>query len=224
LLFIVNDRDATATFLATQAANVIRAGLPPDRIRDASVVVPYPKAGRPATSERIALARITSRDAEEATRAADAPPLSFLLTPFDRVDRPPPSMTRVADGVFIETSPGTGVPPALSRPVDPLEPSSPGEIILAVFGVLTLLFVAGSGWAGTFARDAVARLALAPLCGMAALVLASITLERVGMPLTGSVGPTLVSAVGGGGGYLARFLLERRAGPNPSNEVQDEPH
>jgi hypothetical protein len=224
LLFVVNDRDATATFLATQAANVIRAGLPPDRIRDASVVVPYPREGRQATSERIALARITSRDAEEATRAAGAPPLSFLLTPFDRVDRPPPSMTRVADGVFIETSPGTGVPPALSRPVDPLEPSSPGEIILAVFGVLTLLFVAGSGWAGTFARDAVARLALAPLCGMAALILAGIALERVGMPLTGSVGPTVVSAVGGGGGYLARFLLERRAGPKPSDEVQNEPH
>jgi len=224
LLFVVNDRDATATFLATQAANVIRAALPPDRIRDASVVVPYPRAGRTATSERIALARVTSRDAEEATRAAGAPPLSFLLTPFDRVDRPPPSMARVADGVFIETSPGTGVPPAMSRPVDPLEPSSPGEILLAGFAVLTLLLVAGSGWAGAFARDAVARLALAPLCGMAALVLAGIALERVGMPLTGSFGPTVVSAVGGGGGYLVRFLLERRAGPKPSNEVQDEPH
>ena len=222
LLFIVNDRDATATFLATQAANVIRAALPPDRIRDVSVVVPYPRAGRPATSERIALARVTSRDAEEATRAAGAPPLSFLLTPFDRVDRPPPSMARVADGVFIETA-STGTAPALSRPVDPLEPSSPGEIVLAAFAVLALLFVAGSGWAGAFARDAVARLALTPLCGMAALILAGIALERVGMPLTGSVGPTLVLAVGGGGGYLARFLLERRAGPKPSNEVQDEP-
>jgi len=224
LLFVVNDRDATATFLATQAANVIRAALPPDRIRDAFVVVPYPRAGRSATQERIALARITSRDAEEATRAAGMPPLSFLLTPFDWVDRPPPSMTRVADGVFIETaSTGTGLPPARSRPVDPLEPSSPGEILLAAFAVLALLFVAGSGWTGAFARDAVARLALAPMCGMAALILAGIAMERVGVPLTGSLGPTLVSALGGGGGYLVRFLLERRAGPKPSNEVQDEP-
>jgi hypothetical protein len=224
LLFVVNDRDATATFLATQAANVIRAALPPDRIRDASVVVPFPRAGRPATSERIALARITSRDAEEATRAAGASPLSFLLTLFDRVDRPPPSMAQVANGVFIETaSTGTELPPAKSHPVDPLEPSSPGEILLAAFAVLSLLLVAGYGWAGAFARDAVARLALAPMCGMAALVLAGIALERVGMPLTGSVGPLMVSALGGGGGYLARFLLERRAGPKPSNEVQDEP-
>ena len=224
LLFVVNDRDATATFLATQAANVIRAALPPDRIRDASVVVPYPRAGRPATRERIALARITSRDAGEATRAAGTPPLSFLLTPFDRVDRPPPSMTRVADGVFIETgSTATGLPPATSRPIDPLEPSSPGEILLAAFSVLSLLFVAGSGWAGAFAGDAVARLALAPLCGMAALLLAGIALERLGIPLTGSVGPTVVSALAGGGGYLVRFLLERRPGAKPSNEVQDEP-
>ena len=224
LLFVVNDRDATATFLATQAANVIRAALPPDRIRDASVVVPYPRAGRPATRERIALARVTSRDALEATRAAGTPPLSFLLTPFDRVDRPPPSMTRVADGVFIERgSTGTGLQPATPRPVDPLEPSSPGEILLAAFAVLSLLSVAGSGWAGAFARDAVARLALAPLCGTAALVLAGIALERVGMPLTGSVGPTVVSASAGGSGYVVRFLLERRARPKPSNEVQDEP-
>ena len=224
LLFVVNDRDATATFLATQAANVIRAALPPDSIRDAFVVVPYPRAGRPATQERITLARLTSRDAEEATRATGMPPLSFLLTPFDRVDRPPPSMTRVADGVFIDTaSTGTGLPPAISRPVDPLEPSSPGEILLAAFAVVALLFVAGSGWTGAFARDAVARMALAPMCGMAALILAGIAMERVGVPLTGSLGPTLVSALGGGGGYLVRFLLERRAGPKPSNEVQDEP-
>jgi hypothetical protein len=224
LLFVVNDRDATATFLATQAANVIRAALPADRIREAFVVVPYPRAGRPATQERITLARLTSTDAEEATRAAGMPPLSFLLTPFDRVDRPPPSMTRVADGVFIETaSTGTGLPPAISRPVDPLQPSSPGEILLAAFAVLALLFVVGSGWAGAFARDAVARMGLAPMCGMAALILTSIAMERVGMPLTGSIGPTVASALGGGSGYLVRFLLERRADPKPSNEVQDDP-
>jgi hypothetical protein len=133
-------------------------------------------------------------------------------------------MTRVADGVFIETATtGTGIPRAMSRPVDPLEPASPGKILLAAFAVFSLLIVAGSGWAGAFARDAVARLALTPLCGVTALVLACIALERIGMPLTGSVGPTVVSVLGGGGGYLVRFLLERRAGPKPSNEVQDEP-
>ena len=133
-------------------------------------------------------------------------------------------MVRVADGVFIETATETGIPPAMSHPVDPMEPSSPGEILLAAFAALALLLVAGSGWAGVFARDAVARLALAPICGMAALILVGIALERVGMPLTGSVGPTVVSVVGGGGGYVVRFLLQRRAGPKPSNEVQDEPH
>jgi len=224
LLFAVNDRDATATFLATQAGNVIRATLPPDRIRDAHVVVPPPAADRTATTERIALARITWNDARKASRASSSPPLSFLLTPFDRVDRPPPSMTRVADGVFVEAGEGgTELPLASPRPVDPLEPSSPGGILLATFAVLSLLFVAGYGWAAAFAGDEVARLALAPLCGMAALVLSGIALERLGAPLTGSVGPATVSAVAGGGGYLVLFLLERRGGPKPSNEVHDEP-
>lgn len=224
LLFAVNDRDATATFLATQAANVIRAALPPDRIRDAYVVVPPPAADRAATRERIALARVTSADAREAIRASGTPPLSFLLAPFDRVDRPPPSMTKVAEGVFVEAGTAeTGLPPAAPRPIDHLKPSSPGEILLAAFAVLSLLFVAGYGWTAAFARNAVVRLALAPLCGMAALVLAGIAMERLGMPLAGSVGPTVVSLSAGGGGYLVRFLLERRAGPKPSNEVHDEP-
>ena len=224
LLFAVNDRDATATFLATQAANVIRAALPPDRIRDAYVVVPPPAADRAATMERIALARVTSGDAEMAIRASGSPPLPFLLTTFDRVDRPPPSMTRVADGVFVDLSSADTAPLAASpSPVDPLDPSSPGGILLATFAVLSLLFVAGYGWAAAFAPNAVARLALAPLCGTAALVLAGIALERLGVPLTGSAGPTAVSASAGGGGYLVRFLLERRGGPKPSNEVHDEP-
>ena len=224
LLFAVNDRDATATFLATQAANVIRAALPPGRIRDAYVVVPPPAADRAATRERIALARVTSADAMEAIRASGLPPLSFLLAPFDRVDHPSTSMTRVADGVFVDAgSASAALPPASPRAVDPLEPSSPGGILLATFAVLSLLFVAGYGWAAAFAPDAVARLALAPLCGTAALVLAGIALERLGVPLTGSVGPTVVSASAGGSGYLVLLLLERRAGPKPSNEVHDEP-
>ena len=224
LLFVVNDRDATATFLATQAANVIRAALPPDRIRDAAVVVPYPLVGRPATRERIALARITSKQAEQVVRAAATPPLTFLLTPFNRIDRPPPSMTRVADGVYIESgSTEPGLQQGTPRPVDPLEPSSRGQILLTTIASLFLLLVAGFGWAGTFTAESVTRLMLALPCGMAALVLSGIVLERLGMPLTGWAGPTLVSALACGSGYFARFLLERRAGPKSSSEVHEEP-
>ncbi len=49
---------------------------------------------------------------------------------------------------------------------------------------------------------------------VAALIITGIVLERVGLPLTGSVGPTLVSLVAGGGGYLALFLLQRHARPD----------
>jgi hypothetical protein len=223
LLFTVNDREATATFLATRAGNVIRAALPPDRIRDAYVLVPPPAADQPATPERIALARVTSGDANAAIHASGSTPVSFLLTPFDRVDPPSASMTHVADGVFVDPGSTGGPLPAASRALDPLEPTSPGGIVLATFATLSLLFLAGYGWTAAFARDTVARLALAPLAGTAAVILTGFALERLGLPLTGSAGPTAVSAVAGGGGYLVWFLFERRARAQASNEVNDEP-
>jgi hypothetical protein len=48
--FLVNEPDDTVSFLATRAGNVIRAGVPPDRIRDVVVVVPSSAAHRRAAN------------------------------------------------------------------------------------------------------------------------------------------------------------------------------
>ncbi len=223
LLFTVNDRDATASFLATQAANVIRAAVPPDRIRDVHVVVPPVPAGRVAAPERIALSRVSLAEAAAATRASPTGTLTFRLVPFDRVDRVAPGMTAAGSGVFVLAGPGSAVPTASGPAIDPLRASSGGGIALATIAVLALLSAVGYGWASAFASDRIVRLALAPLCGAAALMLLAIALERIGLPLTGSVGPSAVSLLAGGGGYLAVFLLERGTRSNAPQEVHGQP-
>jgi hypothetical protein len=224
LLFTVDDNDLTASFLATRAANVIRAAVPPDRIRDVHVVVPPVPAGRVATAERIALARVTGADAAAAVEASRTGSLTFLLKPFDTVDRRAPSMATPGNGVFVRAGPGSQIPAPSSSSADPLQSSSAGGIALATIAVLALVTAVGYGWATTFAPDLIVRLALAPLCGTAALVLAGIALERIGLPLTGSLGSSGVSVLAGGGGYLALFLLERRSRSNTPQEVHSQPH
>ncbi|MGZ8612691.1 MAG: hypothetical protein ACXWX0_10550, partial [Actinomycetota bacterium] len=64
LVFPVNDDDASVTFLATRAGNVIRAAVPPARIRDVVMVVPTPV--RAADDVRRALTRVTLDDATTA--------------------------------------------------------------------------------------------------------------------------------------------------------------
>lgn len=216
LVFFVNDEDDTATFLATRAANVIRAAMPPDRVRDVVVIVSPPVAGQP-TEERLALTSITTEDSAALAAQADPPALFFLLKPFDAVDDPDAfSMTEVAPGVFVavEAQDTNPLPSPEPGPIEPLGRSSSGGIAVATLALLALVTLAGYGWARAFVADLVIRLAIAPMCGIAALIITGIVLERVGLPLTGSVGPTLVSLVAGGGGYLALFLLQRHARPD----------
>jgi hypothetical protein len=217
LVFPVNDDDPAVTFLATRAANVIRAGLPPDRIRDVVVVVPAPEGDVPIT--RRELTRVTLADADAAIAERGGRHLDVILAPFDRVDldeaRTPGSpWTRVSSGVFLTGDVGGADPGA---PVQPLEPSSPGGIVWATVATLALLAAAGYGWARVALADGVRGLALAPAFGMAAISLWAITLERLGVPLDGeSTAGLLTSAVAGGSGYLMWLVLERRARARPT--------
>lgn len=218
LIFRVDDEDATASFLATRAGNVIRATVPPDRIRDVVVRVPAPSG--PSSAERRALAELTARDARAAIAAAGGRALGVILAPFDRVDRPAANCLHcpwrsTGAGVFV--SPGAPLP---APAVDPLEPSSPGGIVLATIAALALLCLAGYGWARASSLDPWTAAALGPAFGTAAVILLGIALERVGLPLTGAAGPTLVSALGGGGGYVAWLLAERRSRSRSSPQVQ----
>jgi hypothetical protein len=151
LVFFANDDDPTVSFLATRAANVIRAGMPPDRIRDVYVVVPAATEGSPTSPEREALVRLWGRDVEDASDGGRA--VLFLLAPFDRVDLARAQAlpdTRVSTGVFVMPRPTT---PA-SAPAGPLEPSSPGAIAWATVAMLALLVLCGYGWGRAALGDA----------------------------------------------------------------------
>jgi hypothetical protein len=216
LVFPVNDDGPAVTFLATRAANVIRAGVPPDRIRDVVVVVPAPTGE--ADAVRRALTRVTLEDAALASAERGGRRLDVLLAPFDRVDLTEASTSgspwrRVSTGVFLsaaEAAPG-------DVPASPLEPSSP----LGSAGRRSQrwrLAAVGFGWARAAGSDATSAVALSPAVGAAATAIAAIALERLGLSLDGSrpVG-ALASVLAGASGYALWLILERgaRARPTP---------
>jgi len=209
--FLVNEPDDTVSFLATRAGNVIRAGVPPDRIRDVVVVVP--SLGRaPASGERGALERLTARDLSAAEARSGRKAEVIVLTPFDEVDQP-------TDALVVDPS----RPVKDSFPVDPLEPSSAAGIAWASIVALALLAVAGYGWARIGLADAITAAAAAPAVGAAMLIVVGTALDTLGVALGTTVGALAVSAIAGGGGYLIRFVLERRAGSGSAPQIQEQP-
>ncbi len=211
LAFLVNEHDDTVSFLATRAGNVIRAGVPPDRIRDVVVVVPPLDSGS-GSGERGALERLTARDLAAAEDRAGRSPAVIVLTPFDEVDRPP-------DALVVDPS----VPVKDVYPVEPLEPSSAAGIAWASIATLALLWVAGYGWARIGLADTITAAAAAPAIGAAMLILVATALDASGVSLGRAAGAFVASALAGGGGYLIRFVLERRAGSGAAPQVEEQP-
>jgi hypothetical protein len=208
LAFLVNERDASVSFLATRAANVLRASLPPDRIRDVVVVVPALPGGE-AGEERRALERGTAADREIAERHSGRPARVVVLTPFDGIDRP-------SDALVIDPHELANVEGA----VDPLQPSTPAAIALSSLLVLALAAAAGYGWARAVVPDPLTAAATAPALGVGALVLVAVAFERLGVRLDAAAGAWAVSAVAGGGGYLVWRVLERATAPSPAPQVE----
>lgn len=216
LVFPVNDDDPAVTFLATRAANVIRAAVPPERIRDVVVVVPAPP--EEADAVRRALTRVTLEDAARASAERGDRRLDVLLAPFDRVDAAEASAPgslwhRASTGVFLSAAEGVRA----GAPSSPLQPASPLGVVGATLAAIALLGVIGFGWARAAGCDGIAATALSPAVGSATVTIAAIALERLGLPLDGS-GPAeaLVSALAGAGGYGLWLVLERRARTRPA--------
>jgi hypothetical protein len=206
LAFLVNTTDGTGAFLAARAANVLRAAMPPDRIRDVVVVVP-PLDGL-ADEERAALERVTADDLRRAERRSGRPATTFLLRPFNQLDGP--------GGVIVIDGSASG-----AGAVDPLRPAAPTGIVGSGLLALGWLAATGYGWARAVGRDSATALALAPGLGASVLALTAVGLARSGLLLDDPAGAWLVSAVAGGGGYLAWWILQRLTRPRPANEVDE---
>lgn len=219
----VDSGDEIATFAATQAANLIRASVPADRIGNVHVAVATDQTAGPSDEERRLLSEITAREARTAIADANGRVLFARLDVFfpfgltqdvENLDGP-----AVAPGVRIDAR-GFAPDPA-PEPIDPLEPSSPSGIMASSIAVLALLWVAGYGWART-AMDRTAAVAVAPAFGVAALTLVAVVAERAGLPLDGWAGPTVASALAGSGGYLCRVRLgaQGEAVAEPPPEIE----
>ena len=127
-------------------------------------------------------------------------------------------LTRWSPGVF-STVAG---PSRLVAASEPLEPSSPAQIVLTALVLLALAGVVGFGWARWAGLDAPASAAVAPAIGMATLALVGVALEPLGLPLSGSVGPTVVALLAGGSGY-ALLVLQGTAPAPPPPPIQEQP-
>jgi hypothetical protein len=208
LVVIVNDVDTTSIFLATQVGNILRAAVPPDRARDVYVYVGDPGhffAGEPTfrgDPEYDTLSRQLLDDIPEGD------PAVFVIREFDRVGgaQDDPHFVRWSPAV-VSTVPD---PRPLPAGDGELAASSPWAIAGATIAVAVFLWALGFGWARWTFGDRVVSAAAAPGFGVAALAIGGLLGERLGVPLTGSWGPTLVSVVAGGLGY---GLLIRKGVP-----------
>ena len=227
LRFTVNADGPEVTFLATRAANVIRAGVPPERVRDVFVIVPKVYSDEVSETRKL-LTRLTYRDAGRAAAGRDAErqDLTFALRAFDPVgydfaDLPGRSESEVAPGVQVFPN-QAGIPDPAVVPVDPLTPSSAAGIAWASIATLALLGIAGYGWARMGFEDAITAAAASPAVGSAMLILVATSLDAIGVRL-GTGAAVVASALAGGGGYLGWFVLERRARTRSAPQIEEQP-
>ena len=211
IVVIVDDPDASATFLGARAANILRAASAPDRAEDVHVVVGSVTDffdGRPTRrgdAQYDALARLTF---EDATR--DLHTLVLVLEPFYRGDDlgDATQLTELEPGLWSSQNlpefSVVGGPDVLD-----FGPSSPGGIALATIGILLVLTVLGLGYARTSFDDRAVVLGTAPAFGAASLSLAALLLDRLGLRLVEVPVALAASALAGFGG-LALFLVVQR--------------
>jgi hypothetical protein len=211
-VFIVDDPDATATFLGARAANILRAAADPDRAADIYVFVGTVSdyfADRPTIRgdpEYDALSRLT---------LADIPrePLSliFVLAPFYRGGDPG------SDPRLIEHEPGLWISESLPefsvgyvrRPLG-FGASSPLGISSATIAILAVLTVLGLGFALASFDDTVTAIATAPAFGAAAITLTAVTLDRLGLRLAQIPVALAASALAGLGGFALLLVVKRK--------------
>lgn len=203
LLFPVASEESA--FLVTRAGNLLRATVPPDRIRDIALEVQGTSPG----AEAAALRAAATEDAATVIAARAGLAQRILVVPFaPRVPRGAP-WTPVATGVYADP------PLAVGATADPLLPSSPIAMVLAGIAALTLVGLIGRTAARAIGLDRIDALLVAPAFGIAAMVLAAVAVDRLGFRLVGWVAPLAASALAAAIGLGARFLAEIDAGAEP---------
>ncbi|MGH2640546.1 MAG: hypothetical protein ACRDGO_02480 [Actinomycetota bacterium] len=208
IVYIVDDADATATFLGSRAANILRAAASPERAADVYVFVGTVSDffdDRPTVRgdpEYDALSRLTFADIPD-----EPDPLVLVLGPFYRGDVSTPQLLELGPSFWASES----LPEfssAISGPFD-FVPSSGAWISVAALAILAALSAVGLGYAAAASHDPIVVVATAPAFGAAAVTLAAVALDRMGLRLESTAVALSASALAGLGG-LAVFLLVQR--------------
>jgi hypothetical protein len=212
VVVVVDDADATATFLGARAANILRAAGSP-RAADAFYVfvgrVSDLLAGHPTVRDDRqydALSRVTF----DAIPIEEGP-LIVVIAPFYRGSDP------TGNGALQEQQPGIWASeglPEFSVASGGLAAlgfgaSSGAAISLASLGILLTLGILGLGYARSAFDDVVLVIATAPAFGAAGLTIAAVLLDRLGLRLQ-DLGVAIGAAVLTGLGGLAVFLVQRQ--------------
>jgi hypothetical protein len=216
----------------TARANLLRAAVPPERAADGIVFAGRPRdflAGRP-TLTGVAEHDLMAADSWARVRPLlDEFPVAVVLSTFNRtfvrqVSEMPGSL-RVTEGVM--ALPGyTGRPPVPDR-----EPYGESGLVpvswwlppISAPLLLVLLSLVGFPWLQTLIaeRDLAIRLALSPAVGLAAMALASIAVDLMGLHLAGA-GGILAAAIATGSGMLG-WLARRRHRTNWLSQPKEAP-
>ena len=234
LVFVVHAQRGPGPFELARAANVIRASVPPDRIRDVFVFLGRPAdllAGRPTRlGDRThdALSELSLQGIEQ----AGLPRVAFVLDPLLAAGAdgepvpgtaPVPGITVIEGRALISNR--TGVDSATGETA----PFAPWTAPVAGLGLFALLTAVGLGWALVAVRDSLA-LVVAPAFGLGGLVLLGVVLSLPGVPLSGAGGALAAAVLGGGGYWLAyrnrrgdALRVERRPGAQTSAQVDQQP-
>lgn len=213
IVVLVDDDDDTASFLAARAANILRAAATPVRAGDIYIFLGRATdffEGKPtqrANPEYVELSKLTL-----ATIPDDPGRLVLVLRQFYRGDdvTEQTGLREITEGIWasryeVTLMTGMDEPRRLSW-----RPSNPGAITFATMSILALLAVLGLGYALASFDDTVTAIATAPAFGAAALTLAAVTLDRLGLRLEGLGVAFAASALAGIGGVALLLVMKRK--------------
>ena len=176
-----------------RAANVIRAEVGPQHIRDVLVRFPRPDASDPEALALWVDAEWRIADAAKPTPAAVEIRIGGV-TPA--VVPPPPNAATV------EASTGGSA-----------GPTSPADVALATVAGLLVLGLSGAGWARAAGATGIELMERAPVTGMGALILAAVVADRFGMRLGHPIDAGVIVTLVASAGYLIAARARRSGAP-----------
>jgi hypothetical protein len=218
-VFIVDDRGPNPDAYVGLMTHMIRASLPAERLRALHIFVGDPAdflARRPSTDGTGQHTAVSRRFLEDLEPLLEARPIAFVAAALNDhswgrwIGAHPDS--RIGSDVAIVQGPQTGT--LLDVPPIAIGPLPAYQWVAFAGGIACLYGLIGLGWTLAVFGGRIRRfeaLALSPAVGLAAIVLAGVVADRLGVRLIGVPGAAVALAAGvAGWGALA---LRRRRAP-----------